>query len=484
MQIFVRFVVSLVFLISGPIIFGTPVFGIDSSTISINLGTLPSLDLTPGSFGSVSQSIDINTNNYTGYTVSLSNPIDSTDMINSADDSLTIPTITLPSGSTSITEDDFESGYGISVDGTNYLPALNSTNKILIGSSDTSGTSSYNLTFGAKPNPNTVAGSYSKTFIVEAIVKSPQFSITYDANAGSDTVTDMPSNQSVTVSDTGTVTLPNDVPTRTGYIFLGWDEDGNATTPTYTIDGANTITLDPTQANDISLYAIWQSDSAPGTSEVVHPDGSRTRTTIDEDGNKFIQEISASGVVTEYHIDTTASGGYTITYGNSLDTELIPFDGNAFTIHIVFKADLSQNNNKFIVGAMNKDGNYYNGMSLFAFNNNYFRTAIYKNRTRSSSTGLITANSYIGLNASAMSGDTFDITITYDPKGYNNNYAELTASLVGGNSGSQHNSSSSSNIPTNLPDATITLGGNGIDLSDDVSLITIMSFEVIKTISE
>ena len=475
---------SFITLISGQIIFGTPVFAVTNPTLTINLGSLSSLDLMPGNFGSVSQSVSITTNNYTGYTVNLTNPTNSTDLINTNDNTLTIPTITLPNGVTSITENDFDSGYGISIDGTNYLPAPTSNSDgILIGSSNIAGTNSYTLTFGAKPASDTKAGIYSKTFVITAIVNHPQYSITYNANAGTDTVTDMPTNQSTITSTTGTVTLPSDVPIRSGYTFLGWDTNNTATTPTYPTGTTNTITLEPTQANAIILYAVWQSGSGPGTSEVVHPDGSRTRTTIDEYGNIFIQEISSTNVVTGYSIDTTASGGYVMTSGNNLDTELVAFDGSSsFTIHIVFKATLNQNNNKFIVTALSKNNTYYNGFSLYVYNSNYLRTGIYKDRARSSTTGLITPNAYIGLNSSAMSDErTFDITITYDPKGYNNTYAKITASLVGGSTGSKNNTATSTDVPTNLPNATVTLGGNGIDGGDDINSITIIEFEVVKT---
>ena len=157
---FVNLALSLITLISGQIIFGTQVFAVTDPTLTINLGSLSSLDLMPGNFGSVSQSVGITTNNYTGYTVNLTNPTNSTDLINTNDNTLTIPTITLPSGTTSITENDFGSGYGISIDGTNYLPAPTSASEIPIGSSNIAGTNSYTLTFGAKPASDTTKQAF------------------------------------------------------------------------------------------------------------------------------------------------------------------------------------------------------------------------------------------------------------------------------------------------------------------------------------
>ena len=470
-------------LMSGQIIFGTPVFGVTNPSITINLGNLSPLDLNPGSFGSTSQSVEVITNNYTGCTVELGNSVNDTALVNTADSLLTIPTITLPSGSSSITANEFVSGYGVSTDGTHYLPAPTSSASIPVGTSSSAGTNSYSLTFGAKPATGTAQGTYNRTFIVSAVVNNPQYSITYNANAGTDTVTGMPNNQSTTISNTGTVTLPNNEPTRSGYIFLGWDTNSAATTPTYPTGSTNTITLEPTLANALTLYAIWQSSGGPGTVIVIHPDGSETRTTTDEYGNVSVQEVDQNGVVTSYSIDTTASGGLAVTPGNNIDTGLVAFDGSTFTLHIVFKTTLSQNNGKFIVTALDLNNNYYNGFSLYVYNNNYLRTGIYKDRTRSSQTGLITPNSYIGLNSSSITGEkTFDVTITYDPRAVSNTYARINASLVNGNSGSQSNSRNSSNVPTNLPNATITIGGNGINSSDDMNSLTIIEFEVTKNV--
>ena len=336
---------SFITLVSGQIIFGTPVFAVTNPTLTINLGSLSSLDLMPGNFGSVSQSVGITTNNYTGYTVNLTNPTNSTDLINTHDNTLTIPTITLPNGVTSITENDFDSGYGISIDGTNYLPAPTSNSDgILIGSSNIAGTNSYTLTFGAKPASDTKAGIYSKTFVITAIVNHPQYSITYNANAGTDTVTDMPTNQSTITSTTGTVTLPSDVPIRSGYTFLGWDTNSTATTPTYPTGTTNTITLEPTQANAIILYAVWGQSGGGGTWD--NPIEDNTTTTYDPNNipanSTIIYEAisgqpqvttDASGNITRFeYMDTSASNPLALNSG--FDTGVLVFNNTGFTISL------------------------------------------------------------------------------------------------------------------------------------------------------
>ena len=78
----------------------------------------------------------------------------------------------------------------------------------------------------------------------------------YDANGGSANV---PASEEITVEPslavpTRTVDFST-VPTREGYVFLGWDTNKNATTPTYTqAAGEQTITLN----DNVTLYAIWE----------------------------------------------------------------------------------------------------------------------------------------------------------------------------------------------------------------------------------
>ena len=244
------------------LLLNTQVFAATEPTLTITLGSIDVLNLKSGSFGAVSQNVEVTTNNYTGCSVSLLNPVNSTDLINTIDNTLIIPTITLPANTESIAAEDFSNGYGISTDGEHYVPAPTTEGHILVGNSATSGDGSYLLTYGVKLSEETSPGSYVKTFIVAAVVNNPQYSISYNANAGSDAVTGMPSNQGVTIASGSAITLPNNSPTRSGYTFLGWDENSTTiTNPTYA--PGSTIDLEPTQANAITLYAIWESTPEP-----------------------------------------------------------------------------------------------------------------------------------------------------------------------------------------------------------------------------
>lgn len=285
----VSLVVSFITLLSGHLISNAPVFGATPPTISVSLSSLTPLDITPGHFDSISQTASITTDNYTGYTSALTNQNNSTDLINTTDNTLIIPTITLPQGSSSIPASSFTSGYGISTDGTNYVPAPTSASTISLGSSNVSGTTSHTLTYGVKPDSDTAPGLYTKTFVVTAVVNNPQYSITYNKNAGNDTVTNMPSNQSTTITTASTITLANNVPARDYYTFLGWDTDPTATTPTYPTGSTNTITIEPTQSNAISLYAIWGETGDVKITAVSYVSGINVSGTpnpsVDSDGN-------------------------------------------------------------------------------------------------------------------------------------------------------------------------------------------------------
>lgn len=51
------------------------------------------------------------------------------------------------------------------------------------------------------------------------------------------------------------------IPSRAGYTFLGWDENANATTPTYK-QGDTTADNFTMPDRDVTLYAIWQANDA------------------------------------------------------------------------------------------------------------------------------------------------------------------------------------------------------------------------------
>ena len=119
-----------------------------------------------------------------------------------------------------------------------------------LNSNDDGGDSSnfrleYNLTAGTKYIFGVKYYNSSKTGTI-SFKFGNIFTITYNANGGSDA----PSVQS---KDYGTnVTLSNTIPTRSGYTFLGWATSSTATSATYQPDESFTENANTT------LYAVWK----------------------------------------------------------------------------------------------------------------------------------------------------------------------------------------------------------------------------------
>lgn len=86
----------------------------------------------------------------------------------------------------------------------------------------------------------------------------------YNANGGSgapDTQSD--SIYASSVIGTGAFTVSSVEPTRQGYMFLGWSEDRNATSPSYQPDDTIHVPYDGSK----TLYAVWQVAEVHITSE-------------------------------------------------------------------------------------------------------------------------------------------------------------------------------------------------------------------------
>ena len=77
--------------------------------------------------------------------------------------------------------------------------------------------------------------------------------ITYNANGG----TNAPAASTYTYATSGTTNLSKNIPSRTGYTFLGWSTNKNATTKTYNAGGGYPRNI----MQDVTLYAIWKSNT-------------------------------------------------------------------------------------------------------------------------------------------------------------------------------------------------------------------------------
>ena len=78
---------------------------------------------------------------------------------------------------------------------------------------------------------------------------APMYSVSFDTNGGTGGVAAMEARQLEVKA--------SDAPTRSGYKFLGWSEDKNATSATYELGKTYKLT------RNLHLYAVWQQEIAP-----------------------------------------------------------------------------------------------------------------------------------------------------------------------------------------------------------------------------
>ena len=94
-------------------------------------------------------------------------------------------------------------------------------------------------------------GSYTANAAVTLYAQwtANTYTITYDANGGSNA----PSAQMWTYAPTGSTSLSSQIPTKTGYVFLGWSTSSTATSATYQAGGSFSLS----NIGNKTLYAVW-----------------------------------------------------------------------------------------------------------------------------------------------------------------------------------------------------------------------------------
>lgn len=119
----------------------------------------------------------------------------------------------------------------------------------------------YEVEIGARADYEKSAGTYTNTLIFEIVANPVNYAVVFEANAGGDTVTNMPDMQAGHTSATSIVLAPN-VPVRAEHTFLGWCISNTAieTCPGTLFQPGDTFGIDLTMQNSVSLHAIWQFD--------------------------------------------------------------------------------------------------------------------------------------------------------------------------------------------------------------------------------
>ena len=122
----------------------------------------------------------------------------------------------------------------------------------------------------------------------------------YDANNG----TNAPDGSSaeIVAGNSATFTISDSVPTRTGYDFLGWSTNKDATSSEYSSGGSITI------SSNTTLYAVWKKISTFETNEFTQP-LAITGWTYGEKANTPTA-VAKYGTI-KYTYSNTADGTYT-----------------------------------------------------------------------------------------------------------------------------------------------------------------------------
>lgn len=103
-----------------------------------------------------------------------------------------------------------------------------------------------------------VAANSSKTLYAVWQYNTPTYTCTLNFNSNGSSVTNMPSTVSSTSSSVSqSLTIPNNVPVRSGYYFVGWNPDPNDPGATYA-PGDNVTVI---YSSPVTLNAIWKAIS-------------------------------------------------------------------------------------------------------------------------------------------------------------------------------------------------------------------------------
>ena len=139
------------------------------------------------------------------------------------------------------------------------------------------------VTIGVNTDTSILSGTYSNTLLFTAAANPPYvgYTLNFNANAGSSTVTNMPNPVTSTVMATSAaLTIPSTIPERSGYAFLGWSPKasytpgtnvglcsntgtaGSGTDGLYVAgDKCTIIAEDMSDLSDVkaslTLYAVW-----------------------------------------------------------------------------------------------------------------------------------------------------------------------------------------------------------------------------------
>ncbi len=273
--------ISLLVSLSGGLSSGSASAAINTSgsaNIEYSANILPSLNVTipvstvsltlnpvNASLATSNVPITVGTNNDYGYTLILSSTNNITALTRTEElPDHTIPTIdTLTTTEDGYTAEEFTvNRWGYSINNGNYNGY---TSGVMLGSSNTRVNADVtNVNFAAKADYTTSAGTYNLGLTFNVVATPATYTIEYANDSGDASVTGSPINPaaiSTGTSSTGIV-LSSDVPTRSGYIFVGWCNTATTNSGTTcngtTYEPGTNYTIQDTDDLIITLNAVWK----------------------------------------------------------------------------------------------------------------------------------------------------------------------------------------------------------------------------------
>lgn len=221
----------------------------------------------------------------------------------------------------------------------------------------------------------------------------------------------------------------------------------------------------------------WSSPYVDTVVQVYNPDPTNSQlgtTRYDSIPGKpkvTVEQVGNNKVVTAFEYTDIGANGMTLS--GALNTGILAFQGRGFRIQARYSLNSSNNGNKYLLAALEQTGKQgnnklYQGFALYI----YKSSQIYLS---ASSTGAKFGNTWGSqLKTITISTGlkTYEVDLQYDS-------GRLTGTFFPNSRNTTENIDvSGSSFPQTLANATITLGGNGIDTTHNVSGITIYEFSV------
>lgn len=336
------------------------------------------------------------------------------------------------------------------VNNTNYIKICDNKNVC-----KTNAYKTFDITITNTGNTTINANNFNANFTF-----TPFYTVTYNDDVIGDVLTgetftyeftnNTPSSITVDSGTCGTPSINNNILTITNVtsdLVLSSSSNGSGTWP------------DPYLLSDNTYH---YNDLAAGSYQFVNLPG-EPKITVD-----------ANHKVTKYELQNCGTG--LALNGGSMESGILAFDNQKITINMEFTTNFSNSGNyyKCLVSALSSTNNStYSGFRVTNKKNGMMYVHTMNNQSiASNGTGGYQIIDYSISNTYSKKDTRYTMTIVYDPSNEN-----LTITI---NPGNINETGSITSITTAMRDATITIGGNGINTNNNMGQLTVNGLTVTK----